>query len=437
MDVPTDRSNVKRPRVAQPGRTALTSRSGADGQLTRERVGEALGEWQAKEVRIAHGFAECKGLSIEQLEDIYQETAVALLGRRFHREEHLRNALAEGIKHRALNLYRDERRREEILTHSGGGLHVMAHVSEDQHSPERVALIHQDRAIVSEFLTELSALEQRVFWLIAEGMKYRGIAAVLGIQSNDAHNAARACERKRERFQLLYDTGRLCGFRAATIQALQSGESTSEQLAVRAFAHLDACAHCRAEHRTNAKRLQRSFGDQTAILLPPVLIHRLGWLARLALRARRLTGGLTRQSTAAQAAVHQRLATLLTGGGIKITTVIATVAAVTGGAVGTTHVLKHPAVHPNHSVAPYEQPARLAEARTTRTIRPAAARTPLPTTQRTARRSHHVTAITHNATRQTAHPQGTHVVTATRHETRTGAHEEKAAVEFGPERTPA
>ena len=56
-------------------------------------------------------------------------------------------------------------------------------------------------------------------------MQYRAIAPVLGIPVNEARNTARACERKRERFQLLYDTGRLCGYRAQTIQALQNGES--------------------------------------------------------------------------------------------------------------------------------------------------------------------------------------------------------------------
>jgi RNA polymerase sigma factor (sigma-70 family) len=354
MDTWLRRSGASRPNGRRAGPVALPSTPGGGPGLASERVGQVLGERQAHELRIARSFAECSGLSAEQLEDIYQETAVALLGGRFQREEHLRNALRDGIKHRALNLYRDERRREEILTHSGAGLHVMAHVSEDQHSPERVALVHQDRAIVSEFLTELSALEQRVFWLIAEGMKYRGIAAVLGIESTDAHNAARACERKRERFQLLYDTGRLCGFRAATIQALQGGERTSEELAVRAFAHLDACAHCRAEHRTNARRLRHSFRDQAAALLPPVLVGHLGWLARLGVRARTLQHRLAADGLPlGQSGVRERAAALLTSSGVaKVATGVVTVAVIAGGTIGVTHVLERPPAHRPHHATP-------------------------------------------------------------------------------------
>jgi hypothetical protein len=149
-------------------------------------------------------------------------------------------------------------------------------------------LAKEDRLIALEFKTELDEDEQRVFAWLVEGLQYRAVASVLNIPINEARNTARSCERKRERFQLLYDTGRLCGYRAQTILALQNGEATSEVLAERAFAHLESCAHCRLEHKTNAKRLRRSFRDQAAALLPPVFIGHLGWLARLDLRARLL-----------------------------------------------------------------------------------------------------------------------------------------------------
>ena len=158
-------------------------------------------------MRIARGFPECRGLSREQLEDIYQETTVALLSRPYQTEEHLRNALRMGLKHRALNLHRDERRRGQILAHSAPGMHMIAEANAGEDAPELAAIVRQDRLIVSEFLTELSTIEQRVFWLQAEGMQYRAIAPALGIEVNIARNASRAVERKRERFQLLYDTG--------------------------------------------------------------------------------------------------------------------------------------------------------------------------------------------------------------------------------------
>jgi RNA polymerase sigma factor (sigma-70 family) len=324
------------------------SRGPGNGSLRRKRaaggssdwIGEVLGRWQAQEIRAARSFPECRGLSAEQLEDIYQETTVALLSRPYETEEHLRNALRAGLKHRALNLHRDERRRGQILARSAPGMHLMAEASAGQDTPELAAIVQQDRSIVSEFLTELTAVEQRVFWLLAEGMQYRAIAPVLRIEVNVARNASRACERKRERFQLLYDTGRLCGFRAATILALQSGEATSEELAERAFAHLDGCAHCRAEHKTNARRLRRRFQGQAAGLLPvPVLLGHVGWLVRFDVRLRTLLHRFAPDGVpAGPGGVRERAAALIAGGGTAAK-LAATVVVVAGGTIGATHVL--------------------------------------------------------------------------------------------------
>lgn len=71
---------------------ALTS-APRPGRLSGERVGLALGAWQAGELRLARRFGECRDLTHEQLEDLYQETALVLLKRSFHSEEHLRHAL--------------------------------------------------------------------------------------------------------------------------------------------------------------------------------------------------------------------------------------------------------------------------------------------------------------------------------------------------------
>jgi RNA polymerase sigma factor (sigma-70 family) len=352
MDV-RSRTVDGKPPDSTPGPTALTAHF-ARRRLAAERAGQLLGEYKASELRLARSFPECRNLSKEELEDLYQETAVALLERRFQREEHLRSALREGLKFRALNRHRDERRREEILDHTGAHTNVMAQTSPDAYSPEHVVLIHQDRAIVREFLTELTHLEQRVFWLIAEGMRYRAIAPLLGIPTPEAQKASRSCERKRERFQLLYDTGRLCGYRAQTIQALQSGESTSEELAERAFAHLEACQSCCDEHNTNAKRLRRSFRDQAAALLPgPVLAGHLGWLTKLGIRSRALQQRLADSSPLAQGPVRERAAEILAGGGgAKLALAgVATVAVIAGGTIGATHALEHPQTrHHQHTL---------------------------------------------------------------------------------------
>jgi RNA polymerase sigma factor (sigma-70 family) len=146
-------------------------------------IGELLGEWQRTELRIARGLAECRGLGTEQLEDLYQETALALLSRPYGSEEHLRNALRHGIKHRTLNLHRDTRRRSQILAQSAPSMQRIAESRESHAGPEEAALVDQDRLIVKEFLTELDEVEQRVFWLIADGMRYRAIAPILRIPS--------------------------------------------------------------------------------------------------------------------------------------------------------------------------------------------------------------------------------------------------------------
>ena len=352
MDVRSRRSRGTQPNGVGAGLTALVLRTRAQRKLASEQIGEVLGEWRRQELRLARGFVECRGLSAEQLEDLYQEMVVALLRRPYVNDEHLRNSLREGLKYRAMNLRRDERRRGEILAQNAPSLYRAAEVREERNTPELAALAQQDRLIISEFLTELTSLEQRVFWLIAEGMQYRAIAPVLGIETPEARKVSRSCERKRERFQLLYDTGRLCGYRAGTILALQGGETTSEDLATRAFAHLERCERCRAEHKTNAKRLRRSFQGQAAALLPPVLVGRLGWLARLGVRARTSQHRLLSNTPFAQGGVRERAAALLAGGGVgaKVAAGVATVAVIAGGAIGARHVLEESGGHhPHHS----------------------------------------------------------------------------------------
>jgi RNA polymerase sigma factor (sigma-70 family) len=325
-------------------------------QLDPQLVGSLLGEWRQGELRLARGYPQCRGVSAEQFEDIYQDTTLALLRRGYDDEEHLRNALRKGIKNRALQLHRDERTRLEILKRTAPDLYAVREDGGIENAPELAALLRQDRLVVSEFLTELTSQEQRVFVLMADGMRHRSIAPTLGIPLNDARKLVRACERKRERFQLLYDTGRLCGFRASTIQAMQDGQATSEQLAQQAFAHLEGCSHCRAEHKTNARRLRRTFQGQAAALLPlPALARRVGWITRLDLRVRTihhrfLPGG----SPVGGGGVRESAAAMLAGGGVaaKVAAGVATIAVIAGGTIDATRVLDHTtAHHPAHALA--------------------------------------------------------------------------------------
>jgi RNA polymerase sigma factor (sigma-70 family) len=345
---------------------ALAPGQGRQRAFGSQRPGQILGEWQKRELRIARGFAECRGLTTEQLEDLYQETALALYRRAYDSEEHLRNALRDGIKKRALRLHRDERRHGRIIARGTPGFRVMAEAREREGAPELAAVAREDRLIASEFTTELTEQERRVFGGLVEGLAYRAIGTALGIPENEARKIARACDRKRERFQLLYDTGRLCGYRGQTIQALQNGQSTSEELAERAFAHLESCAHCRLEHKTNARRLRRSFRDQAAALLPPVFIGHLGWLTKFGVRARLQLHRLGIDAApVGQGGVRERAVALLAGGsvGAKVAVGVVTVSVIAGGAVAT-HVLEHNPPHRHHaprSAAAAPGPAASAE----------------------------------------------------------------------------
>ena len=237
-----------------------------------------------------------------------------------------------------------------ILAEGAPGMHALAMARGAEAGPEQVALARQDRLVITEFLAELTALERRVFWLVTEGMRYHRIARTLGIPVNQARNALASCERKRERFQTLHDSGRLCGYRSATIKGLLEGQATSAQLAQLALAHVQACAHCRAEHHTNTQQLRRAFQDQAAALLPPILLEqlgrvgRLGWLGRAGMHARmfcaRLQPGWV---SLGQGGVRERAVALLagTGASAKLAAGVVAVAVIAGSTITATHALVH------------------------------------------------------------------------------------------------
>jgi RNA polymerase sigma factor (sigma-70 family) len=349
MDVGLGESQGKPPEASQ-----LEMPRAGIHPLEPGQVAEILERCQRRELRIARGCKECRGLSREQLEDLYQETVLALLRRPYQDEKHVCDALRTGIKRRALNLYRDEGRHREILAESAPAIHAAEQARSAEGSPEQVVLARHDRLLIAEFMAGLTLRERRVFWLLTEGMKYNRIAKVAGMSVNEARNAVASCERKRERFQLLHDSGRLCGYRAQTIQALLEGQTTSGELAQLAVAHVEACAHCRADYKTNARRLRRAFEEQAAALLPPTVTVHLGWLTRMSIHARALaqrarpdwvSGGL--------GGARERAAALLAGGGAsaKLVAGIVTVAVVAGGTITATHALEHRQRHAVHRPA--------------------------------------------------------------------------------------
>src|ERR1700722_10401383 len=327
-------------------------------RLGRQDAAELMTDWRASELRSIGGWVQCRGLSADQLEDVYQETVVELLGRDHKDEEHLRYALRSGIRMRAMNMRRDGRGREGILAAREPELRLLADARQALEQPEQIVLAEQDRLIAWEFMTELSDAEKRIYELVAEGMGAGRIARTRGIQVNDARRLMGVCERKRQTFQRLYEAGRLCGYRASTIQALMNGEPSTQALAERAFAHLDSCPRCRAEHKTTAKKLRRGFRDQVAALLPgPILATHLGWSEKFGIRARVVHHRLaTGDLPFVGPGVHERTATIFAGGGLasKLAAGTATLALLAGGASVATHALDH------HSIGPHKKTSPLA-----------------------------------------------------------------------------
>lgn len=392
---------VRGPQGKKPTPAPLAPVVGGGHEFTSAQVQEILGRRQRRELRIARGFVECRRLTPEQLEDVYQQTVLALLHRPYQDEKHLCDALRRGIKQRALNLYRDECRHAAILAEHAPSLNAVEVARSAEASPEQVALARQDRLLITEFLAELTPGELEVFWLATEGMGYNRIAKTLAMPVKQARNTLAACERKRERFQLLHDSGRLCGYRAATIQALLEGHATSEALARQAITHVAGCAQCRAEHKTNARRLRRAFEEQAAALLPPTITTRLGGLGRVSLHARTLAQRIRPDwISLAQDGARERAAVLLAGGGAsaKLAAGILTAAVIAASTIAATHTPAHqPARRNAHTLA-----RTLAATGATQTVDFAQA--PLaPPTGITARHAPH--------TARAEHPQGPgHVV---------------------------
>ena len=395
------------------GATETTTQQTNGRGLQPGQIARILGEHQQHELLIARGFTECRGLSYHQLEDLYQETTLALLHRPYRDEKHLRDALRRGIKHRALNLYRDEHRHEEILAGSVPDLDALEYARSAEEDPQRILLARQDRLIITEFLAELTVEERRVFWLSTEDMGYNLIAKTLNIPVNQARNAVASCERKRERFQLLHDSGRLCGYRASTIKSLLQGQATSEHLAQLALAHLQSCAHCRVEHHTNAKQLRHAFQQQAAALLPPVLLEQLGRLSRASMHARILahrlqsSGGLSfSPGTSGGGGIRENTIALLAGSSASAKLAIAgmmTVAAIAGGTLTATHTLEHHPHPRSHAATHASTTARTTEPVDFTTPAPAPFMSPpserSPHTAATAHPNSpgHVVAIAHSA----------------------------------------
>ena len=342
---------------------------------------------------------------------------LALLRLPYYNEKHLCDALREGIKKRALNLHRDERGHEKILADNAPAIHAAQQARSADQTPEQLALAREDRLLITQS-PSYGPNEMHVFWLVTEGMGYDRIAKILKIEANEARNTVAACERKRERFQKLHDSGRLCGYRAATIKALLEGQAASPELVGLAVAHVARCARCQAEHETNAKRLRRVFEEQAAALIPPAFTTHLGWLTRSSIQSRTLAQRLYPDwFSVGQGGARERAADVPGGRRRERQTSrrIATVAVIAGAGITATHALEHHQRHPHHH--PAASATNLARATLPVELAlpslPAPAGTAvLPHESRHAAARHrgapgHVVPSAHEATRPAIHPPRT------------------------------
>jgi DNA-directed RNA polymerase specialized sigma24 family protein len=251
-------------------RPAGSGRIGA--RPDRVDVPVLLARWRSRELWIARQFRACGGASLAEVEDIYDATIAVLIerGDAYESVEHLRAALHRGIKMRALRLHRDRRTRDRALSSAAPVVEAAGQEAAWWGQPERALIAREDDVIVSEFIAELTPLERRVFALVADGRSWRAIATALSLPETDARTVTRACERKRARFLSLYSTGRLCGYRSATIESLLAGRERGELALGKALAHLRHCRACRTQHRTDVDGLRAAFDARVLSVLPPL-----------------------------------------------------------------------------------------------------------------------------------------------------------------------
>jgi DNA-directed RNA polymerase specialized sigma24 family protein len=317
------------------------------GGLDVARVAELLDSWRKTELE--RFTREWRTLSYAELEDLYSETTIALLARPYRNDGQLRRAVREGMQYRALNAYNTALRHREIIAESEKGVSALLAARSAEETPEKMALARQDELLLNELVRELTPFQRQVFEYASMGQKYKKIASALGVPTAQARSATRACQSKGKTFLRLYESGRLCGYRTETIKAIQEGQSTSEQLAELAIAHLESCPQCRAEHRTNGARLRNRFNEQASALMPPALIVR--WSLFTQSSRGRAIGRFIPDTGAAREVLRERAGALIATGGVgaKLAVTALLGAAVLAGGIGASHVLEHqPQTHAEH-----------------------------------------------------------------------------------------
>jgi RNA polymerase sigma factor (sigma-70 family) len=224
------------------------------------------------------------------------------------------------IKHEALAI---RRQRERLL--EAGESSPEAGTSPESAGPEARAPERERAQRTAEALSELKAGEIQCLLLKALGYSYDEIAAKTGFSWTKV-NRSLTEGRKRffDRFAQI-ESGERCGSFRSLLSAAGDGEATAEdQRLLRA--HLRSCAGCRA-----ALRDYRTLPARLAELLPPAVLlpgfQKEGWWSRL-------HDTVAVWTADRGAAIEQKLQQAGEAlGAQKATAVVASTAALTGGAV--------------------------------------------------------------------------------------------------------
>lgn len=236
----------------------------AGSEFGPEEIAALLELWRPAVLRQMRRSRLWWDASADEHEDQYQDVALALFGRRFESEEHLRRALWTALGFRARDFWKSARRRETSV----GEIFDDALGFDAADDVVEAAATLADRRQVEDCLAELDGRERAVYRLIhGEGLSRRRAARALGVRDADVLRALYSAQRRIDRVVLLLMSGRLCARRGPAVEALARGEAAATEVD-QARAHLAHCHDCLLAFRKHRAELSR----RVAATLPlPVL----------------------------------------------------------------------------------------------------------------------------------------------------------------------
>jgi RNA polymerase sigma-70 factor (ECF subfamily) len=153
----------------------VSEQSGSAG--TRQRIVELYDELRVP----LHAYLSCLGMSLDQAEDIIQESFLRLVRNRLHERanDNLRAWLFRVAHNLSMDVHRFQRR---WSWSSDDESHARERQSADpEPSPEQKIISREDMKRFEEAFAQLTPKQRQCVLLRAEGFRYREIADVLGI----------------------------------------------------------------------------------------------------------------------------------------------------------------------------------------------------------------------------------------------------------------